>query len=233
MDEMIKMEQERGEMGWNFVVRMLLILLIILAPIFISAGTLNWPEAWLYILISFCYFIPALLYLRKHSPELLKRRSQLEVEKGWDVVVIIATSIFLIASFVIMGLDAVRFGWSAVPVELKALGFVGIILSYVLLFLVFKENPYAFRAVKVEKDQELITTGPYSVVRHPLYVAVIIQFSCLPLALGSFYALVPAILFDIFVIIRTALEDRTLLEELRGYKEYATRVRYRLLPSVW
>jgi len=87
--------------------------------------------------------------------------------------------------------------------------------------------------VKVDKSHKIVTTGPYSVVRHPMYVAVMIQFSSIPLALGSLYAFFLALVIDIFIVIRTYLEDKTLHRELKGYKKYAKKTRYRLLPGVW
>lgn len=217
----------------SLIVKLVLFIIVILALLLLPAGTFNWPEAWLYLLINIFYFIPMILYLKKHSPELVKRRSKLKPEKSWDMVINVAAGIIFIVLFVITGLDAVRYGWSIVPIELKALGFVGIIFSFVILFLVFRENAYLFRIVKVQKGQKLVTTGPYSVVRHPMYVAVITQFTCIPLALGSFYGLIPAILVDALIIIRIYFEEKILHKELKGYKNYAKKTRYRLLPGIW
>ena len=177
--------------------------------------------------------IPTLLYLKKNSPDLLKKRTEMKPEKGWDMVFTVIASVVYIALFIIVGLDAVRYRWSAAPIELDALGFVGIIFSFIILFLVMKENAYLFRIVKVEKGHEVVTTGPYSVVRHPMYAAMIIQLTCTPLALGSYYALIPAVLIDILIVIRTILEDKTLQKELEGYAEYTKKTPYRLLPGVW
>lgn len=217
----------------NLPIKLALFVFVILALLFFPAGTFNWPEALLYLVINVCYMIPTLMYLKKYNPELLKRRSKIKPEKGWDMIITIAASILFVPMFVITGLDAVRFGWSVVPVELKIVGFTGVIFSFVILFLVMRENAYLFRIVKVQEDHKLVTSGPYSIVRHPMYVAVMIQFACIPLALGSLYGLVPAILIDLFIVIRTYLEDKTLLEELKGYKEYAKKTPYRLLPGVW
>lgn len=217
----------------NLMIKLVLFILVMIALLFFPAGTFKWPEAWLYLLINFCYFIPTLLYLKKYSPELLTRRSKMKPEKGWDMIITIGASTLFVPMFIITGLDAVRFVWSVVPVELKGAGFVGIIFSFIILFLIMRENAYLFRIVKVQEDQKLVTIGPYSVVRHPMYVAVITQFTCIPLALGSLYGLVPAIMIDVFIVIRTYLEDKTLLQELKGYREYAKKTPYRLLPGIW
>ncbi|MCW3976031.1 MAG: isoprenylcysteine carboxylmethyltransferase family protein [Candidatus Bathyarchaeota archaeon] len=217
----------------NIIIKLVLFIFVMLALLFFPAGTFNWPEAWLYLVINFCYFIPTLLYLKKYSPELIKRRSKFKPEKGWDMIITIGASILFVPMFVISGFDAVRFSWSIAPVELKGAGFAGIIFSFVILFLVMRENAYLLRIVKVQEGQKLVTSGPYRIVRHPMYVAVMTQFTCIPLALGSLYGLVPAIMIDVFIVIRTYLEDKTLLKELKGYEEYAKKTPYRLLPGVW
>lgn len=171
--------------------------------------------------------------MKKNNPELIQRRSQFIPERGWDIAINAIAGIMAIALYVVAALDAVRFGWLLVSIELKALGFIGIILSMIMLFFVMKENPFLFRIVKVQKGQTVVTTGPYSIVRHPMYIAVIIQFSAIPLALGSLYALIPAMIMNILIVIRTYLEDKTLHKELKGYKAYAKKTPYKLLPFIW
>jgi len=208
-------------------------LIFILTLQFVPAGTLNWPEAWLYLTSNICYVIQTFLYLEKNSPDSLKKRTELKPEKGWDMVITVGASVVFVALFIIAGFDAVRYRWSTAPIESKALGFVGIISSFIILFSVMKENSYLFRTVKVEKGQKIVTTGPYSIVRHLMYAAMITQFTSMPLALGSYYALIPAVLVDVFIVIRTILEDKTLQKELGGYVEYVKKTPYRLLPGVW
>ena len=213
--------------------KILLGIFFILVLFFGPAGTFDWPEAWVYLGMMFVYFLPTVIYLKKFNPELLKRRTNFKPEKNWDAVITYGSAAIFIVMLIIMGFDTVRFGWSEVPFWLKTISFVGIGLSFVLLFLVMRENAYLARIVRVEREQKVVTTGPYSIVRHPMYVAVIGQFTLFPLALGSFYALPLAILVDIFIIIRIILEEKTLFEELEGYKEYVQKTRYRLLPGVW
>jgi protein-S-isoprenylcysteine O-methyltransferase Ste14 len=144
-----------------------------------------------------------------------------------------ALTVLFIAQLVIFGLDAVRYEWSQTPFTLKAVGFAGLIFSLILIFLPMKENPYLTKIVVVQKDQKVITTGPYKYVRHPMYSGVIILFFSLPLALGSLYALIPGILMTILLIIRTWFEDKMLHKELPGYEDYARKTCYRLMPWVW
>lgn len=133
--------------------------------------------------------------------------------------------------FVVAALDAVRYRWSHVPLTLNALGFAGIAFSLTVIFIVMRENAYLSRTVQVESGQNVVTTGPYRIVRHPMYVGFITMFFCIPLALGSFYALVPATLFAASLVIRTHFEDEEPRKELKGYKEYAEKTRYRLIPK--
>lgn len=206
--------------------------------LFVPAGTLNWPEAWLYLIVLHSYVGVAALWLKKNDPDRLKRRTsfaRVKPVKGWDKIIMLVFGILFIALFSIAGLDAVRYRWSQTPFALKALGFVGLILSLILIFLVIRENAYASKIVEIQKDRghKVITTGPYSFVRHPMYVGYILLFHCLPLALGSLYAFIPGSLMAIILIVRTNLEEKTLQKELKGYKEYTKKVKYRLLPGVW
>ena len=207
--------------------------------LFLPAGTLNWPEAWLASIFFGVYMVTTTLWLNKNNPDLLRERmyskKSIKGWKGWDKVLMIALSIPALLLFPIIAFDAVRFQWSQVPLFLKALGFLGMIPFLVLTFLVMKENTYAAKIVRIQKDRghKVVTTGPYSIVRHPMYVGAILLFICLPLALGSFYAIIPGTLVSILFIIRTYLEDKTLQKELKGYKEYTKKVKYRLLPGIW
>jgi len=136
---------------------------------------------------------------------------------------------------VICGIDAVRFHWSNLPLILKIIGFIGYIPSVIIIFLTIKENAYLSEVVRIQKDrsQQVVKTGPYKYVRHPMYSGIILMILFTPFALGSFIALIFSGLIIILFIIRTYLEDKTLQNELPGYKEYIKKVRYRLVPGLW
>jgi len=209
-------------------------MLLLGALLFIPAGTLNWPEAWLLLAIFACYFAPAGLWLSKHRPEVIKKRTSLKMPvKSWDTAVVCFMSIALLAVLPVAALDAVAFHLSAVPLEAKALGFAGVALSLAVLFLAIRENAFASRIVELQKGQKVVSTGPYAVVRHPMYTAFGVMVVGIALALGSLYALLPALLTVAGLAARTALEDRELQKSLQGYKEYTKKTRYRLLPGVW
>lgn len=204
------------------------------ALLFVPAGTLDWPEGWLLLFLFACYFVPAGLWLGKHRPEIAKKRTSLRRPvKGWDAVIVSLLSIALLAIMPVAALDAVAFRLSAVPLEIKAIGFAGVACSLVLVFWAIRENAFASRIVEVQKGQKVVSTGPYAIVRHPIYSAFALLSVGMAIGLGSLYALAPALLTIVGLVARTALEDKELQENLPGYKEYAKEVRYRLLPGIW
>jgi protein-S-isoprenylcysteine O-methyltransferase Ste14 len=218
------------------VVRTAATVLLMFALVFVPAGTLNWPEAWIFILFYLAAVGGIFIWLKKNSPSLLKERMARKKEaKRWDRTFMMAYSLFLIALLIVPGLDAVRFRWSNVPLILKGLGFVGLIPGLAFAFWAMKENAFASDVVRIQEDRghTVCATGPYRYVRHPMYVGVILVMLFFPLALGSFCAYVPASVIIILFIIRASLEDRALQQELPGYLEYSRKVRYRLLPGAW
>jgi protein-S-isoprenylcysteine O-methyltransferase Ste14 len=128
-----------------------------------------------------------------------------------------------------------RYQWSAVPIAVQVAAFACIVLSLLLIYWVMLENPFLSRVVEVqtERSHRVVTSGPYRYVRHPMYSGIIVLFVCIPLALGSFWSLIPAAILVLLILVRTLLEEKTLRTELEGYKAYAERVRYRVLPGVW
>jgi protein-S-isoprenylcysteine O-methyltransferase Ste14 len=209
---------------------------LLLALLFGPAGTLKWVEAWLYIIFYLIAVAGIVLWMKKKSPGLLKERMSTKKDaKSWDKKIIRVYTLLLMIMLAVAGLDAVRFRWSRVPLSLKIAGFSGFIPAFLLAFSAMTQNPYLSDLVRIQKDRghRVCTTGPYKYVRHPMYVGVILLILCLPLALGSFYALIPGSLIILLFILRTFLEDKTLQAELPGYKEYADRVRYKLIPGIW
>lgn len=214
----------------------IVIVLSLLALLFVPAGTLNWPEAWLFLILYFSYVVGAVIWLKKNDPDLLRERMSIKKDvKGWDKSIMRAYTLLIMILLTVTGLDSVRFRWSQEPFALKAIGFLGIMLSGCLFLWVMKENTYLSKMVRIQKDrgQKVCTTGPYKYVRHPMYVGIIFFIFCFPLFLGSLYALIPGSLIATLFILRTSLEDKTLHKELPGYQEYAKKVRYKLIPGVW
>jgi protein-S-isoprenylcysteine O-methyltransferase Ste14 len=207
-------------------------LIVLPVILFLPAGTLAYWEAWLYVATFFIPVTFILIYLLRHNPALLERRlksRERDTEQG--VVIKLGTVCYLI-TYLLPGLDN-RLGWSDVPVAAVIAADGVFLLSYGLFFLVLRENSYASRVVQVEETQEVISTGPYAVVRHPMYVAVLGMILSTPIALGSWWALIPALLMVPLLVVRIRGEERLLVTELGGYEEYVRTVRYRLIPGIW
>jgi len=219
------------------LLRIVTLTLILAALLFGSAGTLKWPEAWIFLAIVLAISIPSSLALKRRDPQLFRDRMGYDKKKPetYDKFILSFYTLFILILFLVPGLDAVRFTWSFVPFYFKVVGFALLFVAFFVMAAVIKANPYLSSIVEVREDkgQKLITTGPYRYVRHPWYVGIIIWFYSIPLALGSWYDLIPAVCLTIIIIIRTKIEDRVMHRDLPGYGDYAQKTRYRLLPFVW
>jgi len=217
-------------------IKVIIAIIVLLLLLFGSAGTIYWIEAWILIVLYFIYVIGFFIWLKKNNPGLLKERTSRQSEgKCWDKIILTIYTILLMSMLVVCGIDAGRFHWSNLPLILKIIGFTGYIPSAIIIFLTVKENAYLSKVVRIQKDrsQQVVKTGPYKYVRHPMYSAIILMILFTPFALGSFIALIFSGLTIILFIIRTYLEDKTLQNELPGYKEYIKEVHYRLVPGLW
>lgn len=179
-----------------------------------------------------------MLWLKRRDPSLLKERMTGRARpdvKPWDKKIIRAYTILLSIMLVVAPLDAVRFRWSRVPFLPQALALLGLFAAWGLVIAAFRVNAFLAECVRIqsERGHTVCTTGPYRIVRHPMYVGVILTILGIPVLLGSLYAHVPAGLIAALFVLRTALEDRTLQAELPGYAEYARDVRWKLVPGVW
>ena len=208
------------------------------ALLFVPAGTLNWPAGWVYIAEFFVGSVAVSYWLAKHDPALLEERFSAPFQRpqrSWDRVFMAFISFGWCAWMVVMGLDAVRFHLSHMPLWLQVIGAFGPPLGIYIGYRTFRENSFAAPIVKIQKErgQQVVTTGPYSIVRHPMYAGAIFFIVGAPLLLGSWYGLALSPLFILLIAIRAVLEERTLREGLEGYGDYMTRVRYRFVPLVW
>jgi len=207
-----------------------------IALFFIAAGTLRWLEAWIFLGFFLAATMGLVIWLRKHDPSLLKERMSVKQDvKKWDKTIIRLYSGLLFIMWLIAPFDAIRFSWSHVPRALQGIAFLILFLSALIIFWAFRENTFLSELVRIQTDRghKVCASGPYSFVRHPMYLAVILIVLCLPLFLGSFYALLPAALIAALFVLRTSLEDKTLRHELPGYTEYAEKVRWKLVPGIW
>lgn len=202
------------------------------AMLFVPAGTLDYWQAWAYIAILFVMVAFVGLYFLAKDPDFLERRFRMkEKERQQKLVQKAGGAIFFIC-FLLPGLDR-RFGWSTVPFELVLAADFLVVLGYGLIFLVFKENSFAGRTIRVEKGQKVVSTGPYSIIRHPMYLGMVLLCLATPIALGSYAAFWPFLLIIPLLAYRIRNEEEVLKRELEGYEEYCKKVRCRLVPGVW
>ncbi|MBE0680014.1 MAG: isoprenylcysteine carboxylmethyltransferase family protein [Bacteroidales bacterium] len=173
-----------------------------------------------------------LFYFLKRDPKFLERRTRgREKVKEQKLIQMINLPVFM-SAFIIPGLDR-RFGWSDVPVEIIIITNIVILGGYLLIFNVFRQNSFASRIIETDKEQKLITTGLYGVVRHPMYIGVLIMYMPTPLALGSYWGLIPMVLLPVALVFRILNEEKVLKENLADYKEYCKKTKYRLIPYIW
>ena len=200
--------------------------------LFLPALTLDYPGAWLFIALLFIPMLIMGIVLFLKSPALLKKRlNNKEKEKAQRGVIALSGLIFPLG-FVLSALDF-RFGWSQVPLWLTITASVLFVVGYVAYAEVMRENAYLSRTVEIQENQIVISTGLYGIVRHPMYLATLLMFLPLPLILGSFFGLIPFIMYPPIIIVRILNEEKILKESLSGYKEYTEKVKYRLIPFVW
>jgi protein-S-isoprenylcysteine O-methyltransferase Ste14 len=220
----------------RLVAKLATAILLLALALLVPAGTWRWPAAWAYVGLYLAFAVPVGIWLRRTNPALLADRVDWSkrAPKAWDRVLLGLLVPFFVAVYATAGLDF-RFGWSDLPLPLRGACFALVGSFYVLLFFVLRENAFLSRVVEVhpEAGHRVVTTGPYAVVRHPMYAGYILWVLATPLALGSLPALAPAAVIAAGVVVRTVLEDRALRAELPGYAEYAERVRWRLLPGVF
>jgi protein-S-isoprenylcysteine O-methyltransferase Ste14 len=228
-----------SEVGWKAWLRFAAYTLLLPIVLFIAAGRLNWVWAWVYVGIVVSFTLVSRIAVIRTNPDLLAERAQSldrEDVKGWDrLILFFLLLIGPLAMMIVAGLDE-RFDWSPqIRLAFQLVALAIMVLGYVVSTWAMAVNRYYSAVVRIQKDrgQTVVTDGPYRFVRHPSYATGIVAYLMIPILLGSLWALIPCSLVVLGTIIRTALEDKTLLEELDGYKEYAKRVRYRLIPGVW
>ncbi|CDX12084.1 Isoprenylcysteine carboxyl methyltransferase [Mesorhizobium sp. ORS 3324] len=207
------------------------------ALLFVSAGTLYWPGAWAFLVLMVELSLTLGVALARRDPGLMNERLSPPIQKDQTAADRILLSILLIGIFAwqaLMGLDF-RFAWSAVPSWLQVIGAIVLLVSIWICYLTMLENSFAAPVVKIqgERGQKVITTGPYSYVRHPMYAGAILFFAGTALLLGSWWGLASVLAFVVLLAIRTFIEEKTLRTGLQGYDDYAEQVRYRLIPLVW
>ena len=217
-------------------VAFVLVVAFLAGLLLVPAGRMDWIEAWAFV-VSYAAFLALFsLWGLLKDPELMQERGRVsEDTKAWDRVILAVYTIFLVATFVVAGLDAGRNRWSLVPAPMKALAWLGLLASASIIFSSVTANTYLSRTARIQDDrgQVVVSTGPYRFVRHPMYLGITLLFACTPLALGSLWALIPGLIVGLLFVVRTSKEDQMVRAELAGYADYAKRVRFRLFPGIW
>lgn len=229
---------DRPRLIASLLVEMALLMTVLGALLFGAAGTFAWPSGWAYLALFLTLGLGVSLWLARVDPGLLEERLKpvyQRDQKAWDKVFLTCVIVLYAAWMALMGVDARRMAWSHVTIWVQALGAALLVVSYLGVAWVFATNSFAAPVIKVQADrgQTVIDTGPYALVRHPMYAFAVLQFVGGPLMLGSWWGLAvvpPAVLGLAW---RTLGEEKMLREELAGYDDYARRVRWRYAPGVW
>lgn len=202
------------------------------AMFFLPAGTWRYWPAWIYCGALFGPMIVMTAYLLRRDPQLLARRMKTGETQATQKKVIAVAGLLFYGGLLVPGFDF-RFGWSQLPLAVVLVANGVVVLGFVLFFRVLVANSYAARTIEVEAEQEVVSTGPYAHVRHPMYSAVILIMLASPLALGSLWAVLPMLLVVPLLATRIRNEEEVLREQLAGYPEYCDTVRWRLVPGIW
>lgn len=200
--------------------------------LFGPAGTIEYKNGWLFIALLFVpmLILGAVLFFK--APELLKKRLDTKEKKSVQKGVVALSGLLFVAGFAVAGLDF-RFGWSIVPKWAVTVAACVLLASYALYAEVMRENAYLSRTVKVDKDQKVVDSGLYAIVRHPMYAVTVWMFLSIPIVLGSWLSLILFAHYPILIVIRILDEEKFLEAELEGYKQYKKKVKYRLIPFLW
>jgi protein-S-isoprenylcysteine O-methyltransferase Ste14 len=203
--------------------------------LFVPAGTIHYWQAWVYLSIFTGASVLTTLYLMRKDPALLERRMSggpTAEKRPTQRFIMLCTSIGFIALLVVPAFDH-RFGWSNVPLCVVLVGDLLVAVGFALIFRVYRENTFSSATIEVIEGQQIISTGPYAIVRHPMYASAFLYLIGTPLALGSYWGLLPIAAMMPFLIWRLLDEERLLAAELPGYSDYQKKVRFRLVPGIW
>jgi protein-S-isoprenylcysteine O-methyltransferase Ste14 len=231
--------QATGGIGWKAVVRFIVFMAIAPAVLFVAAGHLDWVMGWIYVGMTIVLTVASRAVVLWTNPDLIVERAhypEAENVKGWDRVIGPLVALYgPVIMWIVAGLDE-RFGWlPEVSPGLQLVALLVVALAYIFSTWAMAANRFFSAYVRIQDDRAhaVATGGPYRIVRHPGYAGVIAFELATPIMLGSLWALIAGGLAALLTVVRTALEDRALHEELDGYRDYAARTRYRLLPGVW
>ncbi len=216
----------------NALIKLIFGLILVGAMLFLPAWTLAYPGAWLFLGLLFIPMLILGVVMLFQSPALLEKRLNSKEKQATQKGVLALSGLMFPAGFILSALDF-RYDWSHVPPWAVVTASILFLVGYGLYAEVMRENAYLSRTIEVQKDQIVVDTGLYGIVRHPMYLATLLMFLPLPLILGSFWGLVPMALYPAIIIVRLLNEEKVLTEGLDGYAKYKEKVKYRLIPFLW
>ena len=225
-------QQEMKSLIKKIIIRFSFLPVFLGLLILLPAGTFNYWQVYIYFAVLIVPMLFVLFYFLRRDPKFLERRMKAKEKEKQQILISIFSSFIFLAGLIITGLDQ-RFTWSDVPLYIIILADIIILLGYLIIFFVFKQNSFASRIIEVNENQKIITTGLYAIVRHPMYIGVLIMFIPTPIALGSYWGLIPFALLLVSLVLRILNEEKVLSANLEGYKEYCQKTRYRLIPFIW
>jgi protein-S-isoprenylcysteine O-methyltransferase Ste14 len=222
----------------KLIIQTLVVYALTAVLLFAAAGTWRWPQAWIFIIEMIASGIAVGVWLARHDPGLLAERMSSPIQRGQaaaDKLILLFICVAWPAWLVFLALDAQRFRLSHLPLWAQVAGAVLILVAMYACYRTFRENSFAAPVVKIQRErgQTVVTTGPYAIVRHPMYAGAGLMFFGIPMLLGSAWGLTLGPAWYLLLAVRIPLEERVLRENLAGYDDYARRVRWRLLPGVW
>ena len=220
------------KLAMNALVKFTVGLLLVVLLLFLPAGSFAYPNGWLFLGILFIPMLFLGIVLLIKAPKLLEKRLGAKEKENTQKGVVALSGILFVGGFVVAGLDF-RFGWSHVPVWVVSVSSAVLLISYMLYAEVMRENAYLSRTVEVQKDQKVVDTGLYGIVRHPMYAVTLWLFLSIPLVLGSWWSLLCFAPYILVIVIRIHNEEKVLEIGLEGYTDYKKRVKYRVLPFIW
>ena len=206
--------------------------------LFGGAGTLKWLAAWTFLALFFGLTQALALAMMRHDPAVLAERLKSPFQKGqplWDKLLLLPLMIMWLCWLVLIGLDAVRYRWTVMPAWLRLAGVLGLLIGYWIIYRTFRENTFLAAVVRIqsERGHSVVSSGPYAIVRHPMYAGAFILIPSIALMLGSWWGVIGSVPILAAITWRTVMEERELRRGLPGYADYAARVRYRLVPFIW
>ena len=207
-------------------------LIIICMLLFIPAGTLNYPNGWLFIALLFIPMFIAGIIMFIKAPDLLRRRLNAKEEEEEQKLVLLLSGIMFLLAFILAGLNF-RFGWFKLPTIAIIMASIIFLIAYAMYAEVLRENEYLSRTVEVSENQKVVDTGLYGLVRHPMYTSTIFLFLSMPLVLDSILSFIVMLIYPTIIIFRIRNEEKVLEKDLDGYKEYKEKVKYKLFPYLW